>query len=852
MKAKVKDIAWNFLYRGFHNGKIDFIDVCSQRPLVATCSNEDSFVRIWNYMEFRSELSFRAKPDTPDGDQARAVKSMAFHPGGYYLALGTTSVLKLVFIMEERVFDYRDLPLKNVSLLKFSRGGQYLAAAYHRPQSSQFRICVLLAHTQEKLKEFVAHSAPCTDMAWSFNDATLYSCGEDGKLNLWSPFEGDEKDETGKIKDKEEGIAEKAFSYSSLTCDKNNKVFLTGEETTKDGVPRYVIREKPKSQYLDIVTYPFGISKKPTRICYFKTTKDHQALIVGTDHGRILVLPMTVKEGDYQKINTHVRGVTAIASDVAGRYLFTGGEDGLLNVYQVVSKTGETIEKEVDEALTGDTDFPRHLSVKKELADVVLFERKEIVVYRETLEKHKQEIEDLKAKLDNEAIKLKSELETKKKEAEEKLRQEVKKLNERYEQLMAQKQAVDAEHTNLLKANDENHLKAVEDLESLYEKKLSYENEKYLRLESELLEERENNEAKLREIKETNKIIIDKLREEFKTSYEDAKKIYDQTRETSKNLDAEYKKRLAQQEEEHEMEIRELNSKHKEEITNCMKLNSKLNQEKEAITQELNKMQTLKERYTKTEEDKNKEILVLQSKNKDLETNIEKLKKELEDTNETLRKKEKNIYDAKSKINDLQKAKHVLSFRTTEMRKSLEPKEAQIEKLKEDLYRLETEFEGELKNIAELSETLKRKEESINKLNNLLKEQTILTKKRENELNKIKMDLYKCSKSKDNKSLAQEFNKIYQLHVAEDKIKPEKQDPMSVGELKRQVDYLESSLHQINLSTEKLVKNREMQIMKRTKDNIQLIKDLNALKMSNKGRSCLSDRPAVDKQKLKI
>lgn len=39
-------------------------------------------------------------------------------------------------------------------------------------------------------------------------------------------------------------------------------------------------------------------------------------------------------------------------------------------------------------------------------------------------------------------------------------------------------------------------MKAVEDLEALYEKKLSYENDKYIRLENELLEERMNNERK--------------------------------------------------------------------------------------------------------------------------------------------------------------------------------------------------------------------------------------------------------------------------------------------------------------------------------------------------------------------
>lgn len=51
----------------------------------------------------------------------------------------------------------------------------------------------------------------------------------------------------------------------------------------------------------------------------------------------------------------------------------------------------------------------------------------------------------------------------------------------------------------------------------------------------------------------------------------------------------------------------------------------------------------------------------------------------------------------------------------------------------------------------------------------------------------------------------------------------------------RQIQYLEKSIHQINIATDKLVKNREMQIMKRTKDNIQLIRDLNLMRINNKG-----------------
>jgi len=45
---------------------------------------------------------------------------------------------------------------------------------------------------------------------------------------------------------------------------------------------------------------------------------------------------------------------------------------------------------------------------------------------------------------------------------------------------LAQKGIIEKESTNLLKNMENNHLKAVEELETLYEKKLTFENEKFL------------------------------------------------------------------------------------------------------------------------------------------------------------------------------------------------------------------------------------------------------------------------------------------------------------------------------------------------------------------------------------
>ena len=44
------EVKFNLICRGFHNGSITGLDVAIQRPIIATCSRDDSTIRLWNYM----------------------------------------------------------------------------------------------------------------------------------------------------------------------------------------------------------------------------------------------------------------------------------------------------------------------------------------------------------------------------------------------------------------------------------------------------------------------------------------------------------------------------------------------------------------------------------------------------------------------------------------------------------------------------------------------------------------------------------------------------------------------------------------------------------------------------------
>jgi cilia- and flagella-associated protein 57 len=44
-----RDIKFDLVCRGFHSGAIDTIDIAIQRPIIVTCSRDDSTIRLWNY-----------------------------------------------------------------------------------------------------------------------------------------------------------------------------------------------------------------------------------------------------------------------------------------------------------------------------------------------------------------------------------------------------------------------------------------------------------------------------------------------------------------------------------------------------------------------------------------------------------------------------------------------------------------------------------------------------------------------------------------------------------------------------------------------------------------------------------
>ena len=419
--------------------------------------------------------------------------------------------------------------------------------------------------------------------------------------------------------------------------------------------------------------------------------------------------------------------------------------------------------------------------------------------------------------------------------AEENMHITVKGWQKRCEEIQREKVSMEKEYANLLDMMEKNHLKAVEDLETLYDKKLAYENEKFLQLEQDLIEEESKQGEKLKKAEFRHEETVYTFENQFKDEFAKTQKIFQANKTVAENIKSEYEDKLKEIEDEHENEVRDLKIQEKilydkldGEILQLTEQNRKYRLEYKEAKDE-------KDRLKKSEEEKVSEIKFLNHKISDANTGVEALKKELDDLINTIMEKKKKIGKYKFKIADLQKSKHVLSYRTTEMRKNLEPREAQIENLKEELYKLEKEFEGMLQKSQAQNDQLVKKEKKIESIQSEVNKKKDACEKKENLIQRIKMDIQKAIKTKAAKDYGAEMKSLYRNYCTDTGLKDNAgSSHQGVDGMLRQIQHFENTIYQMGDGSEKTVKRRDQEIHRKILENSDLICDFNELKKANK------------------
>ncbi len=168
-----------YVFKGFHLGPITSLDVCIHRPLFVTCSQKDSSIRVWNYVNFRCQVARCFAIETGDGDHStnamvlpvnitHILNCVAFHPSGYYLAAGFIDKLRFYYIMHNQFKEFRDVIIKNTTQLRFSNGGHFIAAAaaLRGSKQNQYGVNVYNSYTLELVHHFKGPSHIVTELVW--------------------------------------------------------------------------------------------------------------------------------------------------------------------------------------------------------------------------------------------------------------------------------------------------------------------------------------------------------------------------------------------------------------------------------------------------------------------------------------------------------------------------------------------------------------------------------------------------------------------------------------------------------------------------------------------------------------
>ena len=97
-----------------------------------------------------------------------------------------------------------------------------------------------------------------------------------------------------------------------------------------------------------------------------------------------------------------------------------------------------------------------------------------------------------------------------------------------------------------MKKMELNHLQCMEELQSLYEKKLAYENQAYKRLEKEKTEMQNEYESELRLLQHQNESAIERLLSEFRVNLSKIQEEYEDQKKTSDGLKTQFEEKLVQ------------------------------------------------------------------------------------------------------------------------------------------------------------------------------------------------------------------------------------------------------------------------------------------------------------------
>ena len=171
------------LWEKAHSHKFVDFDVCLSKPWIVSIG-QDKTLTIWNYLKKRVEMTWNLNEE---------LLSVSIHPQGYFICLGMGDKAVVFTLLANSVREFqkkvlKEIFLKNVYKVQFSKGGNYLVICSENPNAvNVFQFYSMHCPSFLALK---GHTSKVQDIHFSRFNGFLYTCSKDGLLYKWSLKDG--------------------------------------------------------------------------------------------------------------------------------------------------------------------------------------------------------------------------------------------------------------------------------------------------------------------------------------------------------------------------------------------------------------------------------------------------------------------------------------------------------------------------------------------------------------------------------------------------------------------------------------------------------------------------------------
>ena len=162
-----------------HSDKVVAADICVRKPYIVTCSPDKS-LRVWDY-ELKKLMFLYTFPEP--------LVAVSFHPSGYHVAVGFSDKVQFINLYlgskDQKRRDFREIPTKNCTCVKFSNGGALIAIA-SGATSQVISIFKFYSTSMQVLYTLKGHISMISSLEWAKDDVHLYSGGTHGLIFRWN------------------------------------------------------------------------------------------------------------------------------------------------------------------------------------------------------------------------------------------------------------------------------------------------------------------------------------------------------------------------------------------------------------------------------------------------------------------------------------------------------------------------------------------------------------------------------------------------------------------------------------------------------------------------------------------